>query len=114
MHRLLRYASGLQLLRQRVYQAAGCEECNDADYPRVAPALCLAPVKEDDGGACQSGLCPFENAILATKDGINKIDYVFIFGGSMTNQFRYYQVDYLSVSERQSFTRRRGRVKTSQ
>jgi hypothetical protein len=75
MHRLLRHASGLQLLRQRVCQAAaGCEECNDADYPRVAPALCLALVKEHDGGACQSGLCRFENAILATRDGINALE----------------------------------------
>ncbi len=95
MHRLLRYASGVQLLRQRLYQAAGCEDCNDADYPRVDPALCWALGKEHGGGACQSGLCRFENAILATRDGINKIDYVFIFGGSITNQFRYYQVDFL-------------------
>jgi len=55
----------------------------------------LALGKEHDGGASQSGLCRFENAIVATKDGITKIDYVFMFGGSMTNQFRYYQVDYL-------------------
>ncbi len=97
MHRLLRHASGMQLLRQRLYQAAaGCEDCNDADYPRVDPALCLALGKEHGGRACQSGLCRFENAILVTRDGINKIDYVFIFGGSITSQFRYYQVDYLS------------------
>ncbi|MGO9376171.1 MAG: transposase [Syntrophobacteraceae bacterium] len=97
MHRLLRHASGVQLLRQRLYQAAaGCEDCNDADYPRVDPALCLALGKEHGGRACQSGLCRFENAILVTRDGINKIDYVFIFGGSITSQFRYYQVDYLS------------------
>jgi hypothetical protein len=87
MHRLLRHASGLQLLRQRVCQAAaGCEECNDADYPRVDPALCLALGKEDDGGACQFGLCRFENAIHATRDGIIKpITSLYLVGLSPTN-----------------------------
>jgi hypothetical protein len=61
----------LQLLRRRVYQvAAGYEDCNDADYLRVDPALRLALGKEHDSGACQSGLCRFENDILATEDGI--------------------------------------------
>ena len=37
-----------QMIRQRVYQiAAGYEDCNDADYFRVDPALRLAIGKED-------------------------------------------------------------------
>jgi hypothetical protein len=61
--------SSLQLLRQRVYQVAtGYEDCNDADYLRVDPALRLALGKEHDGGACQSGLCRFENDILVTEN----------------------------------------------
>jgi hypothetical protein len=45
----------LQMVRQRVYQiAAGYEDCNDADYLRIDPALRLAIGKEDEAGAGQS------------------------------------------------------------
>jgi len=65
----------LQLLRQRVYQmAAGYEDCNDADYLRVDPALRLALGREHDSGAGQSGLCRFENNILATEDGLKALE----------------------------------------
>ena len=57
----------LQLLRQRVYQvAAGYEDCNDANHPRVDSALRLALGKEHESGAGQSSLSRFENKILAT------------------------------------------------
>jgi hypothetical protein len=50
----------LQLLRRRICQvAAGCEDCNDAGYLRLNPALRLAPGKEHDcadGG--MSSNCP--------------------------------------------------------
>ncbi len=42
----------LQMVRQRVYQiAAGYEDCNDADFLRIDPALRLAVGKEHDAGA---------------------------------------------------------------
>ena len=45
----------LQMVRQRVYQiAAGYEDCNDADFLRIDPALRLAIGKGDEAGAGQS------------------------------------------------------------
>ena len=47
----------VQMIRQRVYQiAAGYEDCNDADYLRIAPALRLALGKGHKMGASQSML----------------------------------------------------------
>ena len=47
----------VQMIRQRVYQiAAGYEDCNDADYLRIAPALRLARGKGHKMGASQSML----------------------------------------------------------
>jgi hypothetical protein len=68
----------LQLLRQRVYQvAAGYEDCNDADYLRVDPALRLALGKEHDSGASQSALSRFENNILATGKGLKALEDMY-------------------------------------
>jgi hypothetical protein len=47
----------LQMVRQRMYQiAAGYEDCNDADFLRVGPALRLAIGKGDEAEAGQSRL----------------------------------------------------------
>jgi hypothetical protein len=44
----------MQMVRQRVYKpAAGCEDCNDADFLRIDPALRLADGKGDEAGAGQ-------------------------------------------------------------
>ena len=51
-----------QMIRQRVYQiAAGYEDCNDADYLRIDPALRLATGKNHDVAASQSMLSRLEN-----------------------------------------------------
>jgi len=58
--RLLTYSyktSLVQMVRQRVYQiAAGYEDCNDADFLRIDPALRLALGKDHQVGASQSML----------------------------------------------------------
>jgi hypothetical protein len=47
----------VQMVRQRVYQiAAGYEDCNDADFLRIDPALRLALGKDHQAGAGQSML----------------------------------------------------------
>jgi hypothetical protein len=47
----------VQMVRQRVYQiAAGYEDCNDADFMRIDPALRLALGKDNQAGARQSML----------------------------------------------------------
>ena len=52
----------VQMVRQRVYQiAAGYEDCNDADYLRIDPALRLALDKGHEAGASQSRLSRLEN-----------------------------------------------------
>ena len=46
----------VQLVRQRVYQiAAGYEDCNDADYLRIDPALRLALGKDHQQGPVSPG-----------------------------------------------------------
>ena len=51
----------VQMIRQRVYQiAAGYEDCNDADYLRIDPALRLAIDKDHETGA-QSMLSRLES-----------------------------------------------------
>lgn len=61
----------LQMVRQRVYQmAAGYEDCNDADFLRIDPALRLAIGKGDEAGAGQSRLSSLENEVLGTEDGL--------------------------------------------
>ena len=59
------------MIRQRVYQiAASYEDCNDADYLRIDPALRLALGKVHQAGAGQSMLCRLENEILGNEAGL--------------------------------------------
>ena len=61
----------LQMVRQRIYQvAAGYEDCNDADFLRIDPALRLAIGKGDEAGAGQSRLSRLENEVLGTEAGL--------------------------------------------
>jgi hypothetical protein len=50
----------VEMVRQRVYQIAACyEDCNDADFLRIDPALRLAIGKDHKVGASQSMLSRF-------------------------------------------------------
>lgn len=61
----------LQMVRQRIYQiAAGHEDCNDADFLRIDPALRLAIGKGGEAGACQSRLSRLENEVLGAEGGL--------------------------------------------
>jgi hypothetical protein len=61
----------VQMARQRVYQiAAGDEDCNDADFLRIDPALRLAIGKGDEARAGQSRLSRLENEVLGTEAGL--------------------------------------------
>ena len=61
----------VQMIRQRVYQmAAGYEDCNEADFLRVDPALRLSLGKDADLGASQSMLSRLENDILGNAEGL--------------------------------------------
>jgi hypothetical protein len=65
----------LQMVRQRVYQiAAGYEDCNDADYLRIDPALRLSIGKGDQAGAGQSRLSRLENEVLGTQAGLQSLE----------------------------------------
>jgi hypothetical protein len=65
----------VQMIRQRVYQiAAGYEDCNDADFLRIDPALRLSLGKDTDLGASQSMLSRLENDILGNADGLKALD----------------------------------------
>jgi hypothetical protein len=65
----------VQMIRQRVYQiAAGYEDCNDADFLRVDPALRLSLGKDADPGASQSMLSRLENDILGNAEGLKALD----------------------------------------
>jgi len=67
--------SQLQMIRQRIYQmAAGYEDCNDADFLRVDPALRLAIGKGDEAGAGQSRLSRLENEVLGTEAGLTALE----------------------------------------
>jgi hypothetical protein len=64
-----------QMVRQRVYQiAAGYEDCNDADYLRIYPALRLALDKGHKAGASQSMLSRLENDVLGNAKGLEALD----------------------------------------
>ena len=64
-----------QMVRQRVYKiAAGYEDCNDADFLRIDPALRLAIGKGDEAGAGQSRLSRLENEVLGTEDGLKALE----------------------------------------
>lgn len=61
----------VQMIRQRIYQiGAGYEDCNDADFLRIDPALRLALGKDHQAGAGQSMLCRLENDILGNEAGL--------------------------------------------
>lgn len=65
----------IQMIRQRVYQmAAGYEDCNDADFLRIDPALRLSLSKDKKFGAGQSALCRLENDILGNAEGLKTLD----------------------------------------
>ncbi len=56
----------IQMVQQRVYQiAAGYEDCNDADFLRIDPALRLAIGKDHRAGVSQSMLSRLENEVLS-------------------------------------------------
>ena len=64
-----------QMIRQRVYQiAAGYEDCNDADYLRIDPALRLPLDKGKKPGAGQSALSRLENGYLGNPAGLKALD----------------------------------------
>ncbi len=64
-----------QMIQQRVYQmAASYEDCNDADFLRVDPALRLALGKGKKLGAGQSALSRLENGILGNANGLAALD----------------------------------------
>ena len=64
-----------QMIRQRVYQmAAGYEDCNDADYLRIDPAMRLALDNGQQYGASQSVMSQLENDILGTTAGRQALD----------------------------------------
>jgi hypothetical protein len=64
-----------QMVRQRVYQmAAGYEDCNDADFLRIDPALRLALGKDHRFGASQSMLSRLENDVLGNPMGLGALD----------------------------------------
>jgi hypothetical protein len=65
----------VQIVRQRVYQiAAGYEDCNDADFLRIDPALRLALGKDHRLGASQSMLSRLENDVLGNAMGLEALD----------------------------------------
>ncbi len=65
----------VQMVQQRIYQiAAGYEDCNDADFMRIDPALRLAICKDDEAGAGQSRLSRLENEVLGTEAGLTALE----------------------------------------
>ena len=65
----------VQMVRQRVYQiAAGYEDCNDADFLRIDPALRLALGKDHQAAAGQSMLSRLENDVLGNALGLEALD----------------------------------------
>ena len=65
----------VQMIRQRVYQiGASYEDCNDADFLRIDPALRLALGKDHQAGAGQSMLSRLENDILGNEAGLQALE----------------------------------------
>lgn len=65
----------VQMVRQRVYPiAAGYEDCNDADFLRLDPALRLALDKGHETGASQSMLSRLENDVLGNAMGLEALE----------------------------------------
>jgi hypothetical protein len=64
----------VQTVRQRAHQiAAGDEDCHNADYLRLDPALRPAIDKGHEYGASQLMLCRFENDVLGNAMGLTCI-----------------------------------------
>ena len=64
----------VQMVRQRVYQiAAGYEDCNDADYLRIDPALRLAIGKDHQTGAAGPGSPGWRTISWASGEKIAQI-----------------------------------------
>lgn len=71
----------VQVLRQRIYQmAASYEDCNDADFLRVDPALRLSLGKGKKYGAGQSALSRLENDIIGNAQGLAALDEAVLRG----------------------------------
>ena len=71
----------VQMIRQPVYQmAASYEDCNDADFLRVDPALQLSLGKGKRFGAGQSALSRLENGILGNAGGLTALDEAVLRG----------------------------------
>jgi hypothetical protein len=65
----------VQMVLQRVYQiATGYEDCTDADFLRIDPALRLALGKDHQAGAGQSMLSRLENDVLGNAVGLAALD----------------------------------------
>jgi hypothetical protein len=65
----------VQMVRQRIYQiAAGYEDCKDADFLRIDPALRLALGKDHRFGASQSMFSRLENDVLGNAVGLAALD----------------------------------------
>jgi len=65
----------IQMVQQKVYQiAAGYEDCNDADFLRIDPALRLAIGKDHRAGASQSMLSRLENEVMGQGAGLEALD----------------------------------------
>jgi SAM-dependent methyltransferase len=65
----------VQMVRQWVYQIAdGYEDCNDADFLRIDPALMLAIGKDHKAAAGQSMLSRLENDVLDNAIGLEALD----------------------------------------
>ena len=70
-----------QMIRQRVYQmSGGYEDCNDADFLRVDPALRLSLGKGRKFAAGQSALSRLENDILGNAQGLAALDEAVLCG----------------------------------
>jgi len=65
----------LQMARQRVYQiAAGYEDCNDADFLRIDPALSLVIGENREAGASQPMLSRLENGVHGNDTGLSVLE----------------------------------------
>jgi hypothetical protein len=65
----------VQMVRQRVYQIAACyEDCNDADFLGIDPALRLALGKDHQAGAGQSIISRLENDVIGNQAGLQALE----------------------------------------
>jgi len=65
----------IKMVRQRGYQTAACyEDCTDADFLSIDPALRLALGKDHQVGASQSMLSRLKNDVLVNEAGLQALD----------------------------------------